>query len=185
MLKSLPIILIVVLIFASGCISNEEPIKSPTETTKPKTVVNLDQQNLVVTHIAAVEGIYKKIMVEGTKITHSYTTKASQCKDWLKADCADEKKKVAELTEKDLENLTATISDTDFFGLKDFYGGKEPAPGFPSYSLEIKSGSNQKRVTFNVAFNSEEKIPPEDFTKIENKLLSFMVPYFGDYGETE
>ncbi len=183
MLKILPILLVAVLILISGCISNEEPTKSPTETPKAKTVVNLDQKNLVVTHIAAVEGTYKKIQVEGRKIIHAYTTKASKCKDWLKANCADEKKKEAELTEKELQNLTAIITETDFFGLKDVYGGKEPTPGFPSYSIEIKSGTNQKKVTFSFDAASEEKIPPEDFTKIETKLLSFVAPYFGNYGE--
>ncbi len=185
MLKILPILLVGILILVSGCISNEEPTKSPTETPKPKTSINLDNQNLAVTHIAAVEGTYKKIQIEGRKITHSYTTKASKCKDWLKANCADEKKKEAELTVKELESLTATIGETDFFGLKDVYGGKEPTPGFPLYSIEIKSGNNQKNVTFNVAFNSEEKSPPEDFTKIETKLFSFIAPHFGEYGEVE
>ncbi|HLD57090.1 MAG TPA: hypothetical protein VJA47_02225 [archaeon] len=188
MLKVLPIILVAILILLSGCISNEEPAKTPTETAKPKTSVDLDRENLSVTHIAAVEGTYKKIQIDGTKITFAYTTKSSNCKDWLKADCSDEKRKEAEITEKELDNLTATIMATDFFGLKGFYGGEEAAPGFPSYSIEVRSGTNQKKVTFNVAFNSEEKIPPKDFSDIESVLLKLVIKYskeIGDYGNPE
>ena len=71
-MKKILAILLLAIVFIGGCISNEEsptPIPSPSV---PPRNVSLDESSFYISHLADGGGIYRKVVIDNSKITFSY-----------------------------------------------------------------------------------------------------------------